>query len=232
MTSENDPIQFIVPVALIEVMAALLPLFEVETGCAVQVTTMLNPKVPGCEDVTRGRYDLAITNPIYAQQMVEVGTGAAETVRPFARAPLAFGALQRGDVAPAEDEHGIRRLLSDTGPIGITETGTSGTMFARLAARLGLEAALAERLIGLEGGEPMRALLAGNVALAALPLTNLAPVKGVEVRGICPLEWGVHIDLALVARCAVGPAQDLLDWLMAPERDAELLTLGGQRFAL
>ncbi|MEL6745601.1 MAG: hypothetical protein AAFO68_09080, partial [Pseudomonadota bacterium] len=91
MISDNSVIRFIVPVALTEVMAVLLPRFEAETGHRVRTVSMLNPEVPGCEEVAQGTYDLAVTNPPYVDKMVVDGHGAPESVRPFARAPLAFG---------------------------------------------------------------------------------------------------------------------------------------------
>lgn len=230
MISDNSVIRFIVPVALTEVMAVLLPRFEAETGHRVRTVSMLNPEVPGCEEVAQGTYDLAVTNPPYVDKMVVDGHGAPESVRPFARAPLAFGATTPCASSPRETEAGLRELLAATSRIAITRTGTSGAMFARLAQRLGLAEEMVDRVIGLDGGGPMSAVLAGEVDLAALPLTNLSSVQGVVVRGICPVDWEVHIDLALVARQSGGLARELSDWLMASERDEALVALGAQRY--
>ena len=227
-----DRIDFIVPVALKEAMERLVPEFERGTGHRFGIATMLNPEVPGY--VAAGaEWDVAITNPRHVDEILEAGFGALGSHCPFGRSPLAFGV--RGVVrnAPCRSADDVRAMLLEAASVAVTGTGTSGKAFARLARTLGIEDALRPKLRLMAGGEPMAALLAGDVAVAALPLTNIRPVPDVSVAGICPPELDVHVDLSLcLSRDASAAAREFADWLVDPARDAELGRLGAERFIL
>ena len=228
----EDRIEFVVPVALKEVMERLVPDFERATGHRFETAVMLNPEVPGY--VAAGaEWDVAITNPRHVDEILEAGFGARGSHRPFGRSPLAFGVRGVIGSAPCRSADDIRAMLLEAPSIAVTGTGTSGKTFARLARALGIEDALRSKLRLVAGGEPMAALLAGDVAVAALPLTNIAPVPDVSVAGTCPPELDVHVDLSLcLSRDASGAAREFADWLVDPARDAELGRLGAERFTL
>jgi|GEM_PF-1263009 len=229
---KDERIRIIVPVALKETMESLLPDFARATGCSPDITVMLNPEVPGYI-ASGGEWDVALSNPEYVEQILSAGHGEPGTHRPLARSPLAFGVGDRADGArelPADDLAGI---LLDAESIAVTETGTSGRMFRHLLAALDIEATVQPKLRPMAGGEPMAALIAGTVAMAALPLTNIAPIAGVRPAAICPTSLGVHIDLSLcVRRNAADAARALADWLTDPARDAAFGDLGAERFVL
>ena len=228
----GDRIEFIVPVALKEVMERLVPDFERETGHRFGIAVMLNPEVPRYI-ATGARWDVAITNPWHVDEILEAGFGAPGSHRPFGCSPLAFGVRGVVGNAPCRSADDVRAMLLGAASIAVTGTGTSGKTFARLARTLGIEDALRPKLRLMAGGEPMAALLAGDVAVAALPLTNIAPVPDVSVAGICPPELDVHVDLSLcLSRDASGAAREFADWLIDPARDAALGQLGAERFTL
>ena len=228
----EDRIEFVVPVALKEAMERLVPAFERATGHRFGIATMLNPEVPG--HVAAGAaWDVAITNPRHVAEILEAGFGAPGSHRPFGRSPLAFGVRGVLANAPRRTADDVRAMLLEAASIAVTGTGTSGKSFARLTRTLGIEDALRPRLRPMAGGGPMAALLAGKVAVAALPLTNIRPVPGVSVAGICPPELDVHVDLSLcLSRNASAAAREFADWLLDPARDAELGRLGAERFTL
>ena len=220
------------PVALKEVMEALLPDFERRTGREVSVVVMLNPDVPTYIDAG-ATWDVALTNPWHVEQIIAAGHGAPGSHRPFGRSPLAFGTRDVGGSTRCNSGTDIAALLLGADSIAVTRTGTSGKTFRRLTETLGIRDALEPRLRLMAGGEPMAALLAGEVDVAALPLTNIAPVAGVCAAGICPLGLDVHIDLSLcTSRTASGTARALVEWLLDPARDAALSRLGAERFSL
>ena len=228
----EERIEFIVPVALKEVMERLVPEFECATGHRLEISVMLNPEVPGHVAAGAG-WDVAITNPWHVDEILETGFGAPGSHRPFGRSPLAFGVRGVIGSAPCRSADDVRAMLLGAASLAATATGTSGKSFARLTRTLGIEGALRPKLRLMAGGEPMAALLAGEVAVAALPLTNIAPVPDVSVAGICPPELDVHVDLSLcLSRDASGAAREFADWLVDPARDAVLGQLGAERFAL
>lgn len=225
-------IPFIVPIALREVMAVLGPRFEVETGHRLRITHMLNPEVPG--HVAGGaQWEVAITNPVYVAEIIAMGQSPEASHRALGRAPLSFAARGETGRAPATEPGEIAAMLRGAGRIGVTDQGTSGAQFRALAAQLGLAAEIGAKLVGLEGGGPMRALKAGEVDLAVLPLTNIAPVAGVEAVAICPEALEVHVDLSLCLSHGASPgAEALAAWLTDPAQDVALAALGARRFTL
>ncbi|WP_424974310.1 substrate-binding domain-containing protein [Dinoroseobacter sp. S124A] len=223
-------IEFIVPVALREVMDVLGPVFEAETGHRLRITHMLNPEVPG-HVATGAAWDIAITNPVYVAQIIAAGHSPAGRHRPFGRAPLSFAARGPASAPAVTDPARIAAVILGAGRIGLTDQGTSGAQFHALARSLGVTEQVADRLCGLEGGGPMRALKAGEVDLAVLPLTNIAPVPGVHAVAICPEALEVHVDLSLcLSHEASEAAQGLAAWLTDPARDGALAALGARRF--
>ena len=192
----SPPTRFIVPVALVDVMDALLPGFGGTAREVIEVTTMLNPEVPG--RIAAGeRWDIAMTNPWHVEAILRGGRARPDSHRVVGRSPLALGTRDDDACIVARSEPDIARLLCGAPSIAVTDTGTSGKTFRRLLRTLGLEEALAPALRFMAGGEPMAALLAGEVAVAALPLSNIAPVAGVRAAAICADALDVHIDLSL-----------------------------------
>ncbi|MEM9732010.1 MAG: substrate-binding domain-containing protein [Pseudomonadota bacterium] len=221
----TTPIQFITPVALLDVVERLGPAFERETGYTLDLAVMLNPQVPSF--IKGGAsWSLAASNP---EHLEELDTAVRGPVVSIGRSPLAFGALGHG-VHPAHDDAAISAVLRSGNRIGYTGAGTSGGTFKRLIDHLGLTQDLQDKLIPLAGGEPMRQLLAGTVDLAALPLTNIAPIEGVQPLAFCPWSMDVHIDLAMCLHPnACAGAHAFAAWLMSAERDDALAQLGLMR---
>ncbi|MGD1887239.1 MAG: substrate-binding domain-containing protein [Cohaesibacteraceae bacterium] len=225
-------IHVIVPIALKEVMEELGPDFERDIGYRLGTTHMLNPQVPGYA-AAHDDWDIAITNPWHVNEIVAAGHALAESHRALARSPLAFGARGVSEVRPTTSSEGIKAALKAAEKIGFTGIGTSGDKFRGLAHSLGILPELEGKLVPLEGGGPMRALQAGQVDLAALPLTNIAPVAGVSAVAVCPEAMNVHIDISLCLHpAAPDSVHDLVNWLIDPQLDDRLGALGAERFAL
>ncbi|MEM1289042.1 MAG: substrate-binding domain-containing protein [Pseudomonadota bacterium] len=229
--SQTRFIRALVPIALKDVFDQLVPSFEAETGYRVDQVHALNPEMPKL--IESGiAWDIVLSNPPYIERIVAAGSAKRMSHKAFARTPLAFGALGPSAKPVATTVSDISQLLLASKTVAITEHGTSGGTFATLGEKLGISSQLKSRVVPLEGGGPMRTLLAGDVELAALPLTNIAPVDGVSVVGICPIGWDVHIDLSVcLNNDAEKAASVLADWLLSSERDQALAKLGAKRLA-
>ena len=225
-----NAIRAIVPVALAETMAELTSEFARATGHRFEIVHRLNPEVPAYFATGAG-WDIALTNPEHVAAIVASGRGDPASVRPFGRSALALAVRGPATAPVARSREGIAALLRATSDIAITDVGTSGAKFRALAAALGVREAIEGRIVPMPGGGPMRALLTGAVEMAALPLTNVAPVPGVIAVALCPPGLGVHIDLSLcVRRNAPHAARAFAGWLVDPARDARLERLGARRF--
>ncbi|MEO0664708.1 MAG: substrate-binding domain-containing protein [Pseudomonadota bacterium] len=200
----SETVKIVVPVALKEIFEIIAPSFTSATGHGFESAIMLNPEVPA--HIAGGAdWSIALSNPVYIDQIVAAGDCDGGT-RMLGSAPLAFAVRGHEDAPALRDPHLIASFLRDAESIGITELGTSGAQFARLAEGLGISREMLGKLRLLPGGGPMKALLAGEVDVAGLPLSNIAPVEGVTPRAICPLELGVHIDLAFCVRAGANTA--------------------------
>lgn len=218
-------IQVVLPVALIEVFDEIAPIFSASTGYRFETAVMLNPEVPA--HVANGApWSIAFSNPPYIQSVIDMGL-CDGVMRDLGYAPLAFAMRGETNDPPLQDRDGIIALLHAAQSIAITKAGTSGAHFRALAAQLGITDQISERVLQLAGGEPLAKLQAGEVAIAALPLTNIASVAGVFARGICPRNMDVHIDLAFcVHQDANAATQNFARWLMDPVLQPRLQQLG------
>ena len=219
----------IIPIALKETMESLGPQFEMETGHQLSITYMLNPEVPGF--IAKGAiWDIAMTNPWHIDEIIASGHAHASSHKLLGRSPLAFakrGASKAPMLNTAEE---IAEMLSEVSSIAITDVGTSGDMFRNLARTLGIWDDVESAIRPMEGGAPIRELVAGNVEMATVPLTNIATIEGITAVAACPEALNVHIDLSLCLHpnCAQG-AKDLSAWLSSYERDQALKSLGVYR---
>lgn len=192
MTSRT--IHFILPVALKDVFDVIAPRYIQNTGHRFETTVMLNPEVPG-HIAQGGEWSIAASNPKYIQSIIAAKNAAPQMID-LGYSPLSFAVRGEHGDAPAEASEDIANILNEASSIGVTNAGTSGVQFDQLLNQLGIHDDVAPKVVRLPGGGPMKELLAGNVALAALPLTNIAPIKQVTVVATCPVNLDVHIDLA------------------------------------
>lgn len=210
MTSQT--IRFVVPVALKDVFDAVAPTFTQDTGHHFETTVMLNPEVPG--HIAQGcDWSIAASNPAYIQAVI-AEKNAAPQMFSLGYAPLSFAVRRQHDDAPSETAEDIADVLRKASSIGVTGAGTSGVQFNQLLDLLHIRDAIGPKVIPLPGGGPMKELLKGTVEIAALPLTNIAPIQEVSVVATCPLNLGVHIDLAFCLHQDANEAtQEFAAWL-------------------
>lgn len=216
----------IIPIALKETMESLGPKFEAETGYQLSMTHMLNPEVP--EFIASGAiWDIAMTNPWHIDEMIAAGHTDASSYKLIGRSPLAFAKRGTAPTPLLTRPEELARMLSEVSSLGITDGGTSGDMIRNLARMLGVWNEAEAAIRPLEGGGPIRELVAGNIEMATVPLSNIATIKGIVPVAACPDELNVHIDLSLCLsfECQQG-AKDLSVWLSSPERDQALEALG------
>lgn len=222
----------LVPLAIKAVVAAFGPRMEAAAGVPMRTVNDLNPAI--AERVFAGRPgDLGLTNPPYVTQLVEAGLVDAAAHHPFGRVRLAVArrAGTGGAVLGGREE--IVALLTGARSIGYTGAGTSGRSFLGALARLDSIAAVTPLCRPMGGGAPVTAVAAGEIELAVAPLTTILASPGVEPAAIFPDTLETHIDMSVfVTRASAPEARAVLEFLTAPELDAELAAAGVSRFEL
>ncbi|MEM9756122.1 MAG: substrate-binding domain-containing protein [Pseudomonadota bacterium] len=222
---DGETVAVVLPIALKEVFDDIAPKFTAATGHRFQTALMLNPEVP---DYIAGgaTWSIALSNPSYIKRIVDAGFCDGGS-RPLGYSPLAFAMRGQSHAAPLERPAKIADFLRRAASVAVTGAGTSGAHFSKLAADLGISELMRGKLRLLPGGGPMAALKNGDVEVAALPLSNIAPVSGVFATAICPDDMGVHIEFSL-CRCAGANAatRQFADWLRDPDVLSDLHGLG------
>lgn len=220
----REVIQLVLPVALKDVFDAIGPTFEAETGHRFELAIMLNPEVPGY--IARGNaWSIAASNPRYIEQLTADG-GCDPVMHHLGRAPLSMAILGEG-ISAVTSRVEIAEILTSAQSIAITGGGTSGSQFDHLLTKLRVRDAVDPKVRRLPGGGPMAALLAGQVELAALPLTNVAPIAGVRSAALCSFDLDVHVDLSFCLHEGANTAtQEFAVWLLDTSRRDTLRSLG------
>jgi hypothetical protein len=221
-----------VPLAIRVTIDGLVPRMEAVAGAALTCSFDLNPAIPDRISAGEG-YDVGLTNPRYARALISDGLAAAASHRAFGRVPLAVGrAAGRAD-ADRKDLGEIRAVLIAAESIAYTGAGTSGRIFLDALERMGLSKSVLPRSRAMRGGEPVASVASGEVELAIAPLTTILSSPGIVPTAVFPDDLGVHIDMSIFSSASPRRgAAALLEFLTAPELDAELAAAGIRRFDL
>src|SRR5213078_4000829 len=153
---------------------------------------------------------------------------AGGRVDPGSRTDLAHSgvAIAVASGAPRPDisnESAIRDAVLRARSIGYS-TGPSGAHLARLFQRWGIADTVAPRIVQAPPGVPVGTLVAqGDVELGFQQLSELMPLRGIDVIGLLPPEIQV-VTVFSAAVCTASnypaAAKALLSFLASPEADA------------
>ncbi|WP_375692123.1 molybdate ABC transporter substrate-binding protein [Pseudooceanicola sp. LIPI14-2-Ac024] len=220
-------------IAVRNLVSELAQTYEETRRTPMALDFALNPAV--AQQIHEGATpDIAITNERFLRELAETGAVASDSIRAFARVPLALG--QRIEMqAPLCTEVELRGLLSEAESIAYTSEGTSGIKFLAALEELGIRDEVENRLLPMNAGEPARNAAAGKVDLAAAPLSVVLETEALNPIGVFPSRLGTDIDVAM-ALTTTGKdrdaAHDFLNFLRAKQNDPVLKRHGAMRFEL
>jgi molybdate transport system substrate-binding protein len=160
-----------------------------------------------------GIAELAQKNAVLAATVTKIGrSGVGLAVRAGASKP---------DISSVE---ALKKALVSADSVGHSRMGASGLYFAGLLERLQLADALKKRVI-VERGPVAAGVAAGEIALGAQLLCELAPVQGIDIVGPLPDEvQKFYAFSAAVMSQAAQPAmaRAFLDFLTSEALRPEL----------
>lgn len=201
------------------VVEDLAPAFERETRHKVTVkyglAAALKQRIEGGEP-----FDVAFVTPGVMDDLITGGKIAADTRATIARVGLAIavkaGARKR-DVSTVD---AFKRALLEANGIAYAREGASGVAFAALVQRLGIADQLKARskptVTGEEVGE---AVVKGVSEFGILPVSEILPIKGVEMLAPFPADAQSYIVMVGGASAASkhsATARAFVKYLMAP----------------
>ncbi len=203
---------------------------EAAAGAPMAQVIDLNPAI--YQRIAAGEaFDIAVTNPHFANVLFTSGHADAACHRPFGRVPLAIGRRAGADGPVRTTEHEIAALLSEAQSIAYTGAGTSGHTYLAALKGLGLTDAVMSKSRAMGAGEPVASVAAGEIELAVVPLTSVLSSPGIVPAAVFPEQLGTHIDFSIFLSNAPGTGSAaVVAFLAASELDAELAAAGVIRF--
>jgi molybdate transport system substrate-binding protein len=201
------------------VVEELVPQFEKTTGHTVAISFNLAAVLK--RQIEAGEpFDLAILTPAMVDDLIKQGRVAADTRTTIARTGLAImirSGARRPNIRTAD---AFKRALLDAKSIAYAREGASGVFFADLIQRLGVADALkAKSTLTATGEEVGQRVARGDVELGVLPVSEILPVKGVELLGAFPADIQSYIVMVAGVSAATrheAAAKDFIAFLTAP----------------
>lgn len=223
----SDQIRMFVPVAIRAIVDALAPRMRSVAEVPVDQMIDLNPLI--YRRIVAGEaFDIGITNPDFVSSLAARGQIDDVSHHAFGTVALALGRRKTGDDAPVHrDGAGIESLLREAGTIASVGSGTSGSKYLDLLDRLQLSNSVGPKSIAIERGTAVPTVLSGRADLLAAPVTTVLAHPELELAGIVPDSFGVHIPLEIfVSSNPPAKALKLADFLLSSDLDTELASAG------
>jgi len=212
-----------------EVVVALVPKFEQMTGHKVvllfEPSTRLKTRIDADEP-----FDLAVLTTALIDEGVKAGKLGSDSRTVIARSGLGLSiraGAKKPDVGTVD---AFKRALLGAKSIGYPTQGASAAPFEALVAKLGLKAQLtpkyALRDTAAQLGEDVAT---GRVEIGVAPVSEILPVKGVDLVGAFPAELQSWVEMT--ASVAVGAkeksgARDLIAFLTSRANVAVITAKG------
>jgi molybdate transport system substrate-binding protein len=201
------------------VMEELAPQFERAKKRKVAVTYDLASTLR--QRIEAGHaFDLAILTPAAIDDLIKAGPIAADSRTPLARTGLGF-AVRAGATKPdIRTNESFKRALLDAKSIAYVKEGASGVAFAALLQRIGMTDALkAKSRLTATRDEVGDAIRAGEAEVGVLPISEILPLRGVELAGAFPPDMQSYIVMVagVSAKTAHSSAvRELIAFLTSP----------------
>ncbi|HEX7053396.1 MAG TPA: substrate-binding domain-containing protein [Burkholderiales bacterium] len=157
------------------------------------------------KDIAAGkRADVVILTEEGIAELSRQGLLQAGSETPLGRSGVGL-AVRAGAARPdISSVAALERALVSADSVGHSRMGASGLYFAALLERLGIAGRLRKRVI-VDKGPVAAGVAAGEIALGAQLLCELAPVRGIDIVG--PLPDEVQKLYAFSAAAMAGAAQ-------------------------
>jgi molybdate transport system substrate-binding protein len=207
------------------VMQEVVPQFEKATKHTVTVTYGLSAVLKRQIDAGEA-YDVAVLTPGLIDDLIKQGKIAGNTRTSIARSGMALAigvGVTRPDIRTTE---ALKRTLVAAKSITYAQEGASSGFFNELVHKLALADALKSKIKLTTTGAEAGALVAGGEAdLAVLPVSEILPIRGVEVLGTFPPEVQGYIVMVAGVNAGIkgnDAPTEFIKFLTAP---ATLLVL-------
>ena len=213
-------------------MLEVVPQFEKATKHRVIITYGLSAVLKRQIDAGEA-YDVAVLTPPLIDDLIKRGKIADNTRTNIARSGMAL-AIRVGAIRPdIRTTEAVKRTLLASNSITYAQEGASSGFFNELIQKLVLADALKSKIRLTNTGAEAGALVArGEADLAVLPVSEILPIRGIEVLGTFPAEVQGYIVMVAgvnVATTGNHAPKEFIDFLAAPATLAVLRKKGMDR---
>ncbi len=214
-----------------QVLLALLPDFEKQTGHRVQIA---NDTVGGLTRRIEGgeNFDLAVLTPAAIEALVGKGRLVAGSRKDLARVGIGV-VVKEGAAKPdiSTDEAFKKALLAaqSIAYIDPAAGGSSGIYVARMLEKLGIAAELKGRSRLIQGGAVAEHIANDEAELGIHQISEILPVKGVTLVGPLPANLQNYTTYAAALSATAkepAAAKALIETLTGPAAGAVLKAKG------
>jgi len=214
------------------VLEDLAPRFERATKRKLAVTYDLAATLR--QQIEGGRsFDLAILTPAAIDDLIKVGRVTTASRTPLARVGLGFAiraGARKPDVTTAD---AFKRTLTDAPSITYVKEGASGVAFAALLQRIGLADALKPKTkLASTRDEVGEVIVRGDAQLGVLPVSEILPMKGIQLGGAFPADVQTYIVMVAGASAKSADSKGvdaLIRFLTAADATPVLTAKGMER---
>jgi molybdate transport system substrate-binding protein len=214
------------------VLEDLAPRFERATKRKLAVTYDLAATLR--QQIEGGRsFDLAILTPAAIDDLIKAGRVTPASRTPLARVGLGFAiraGARKPDVTTAD---AFKRTLTDTPSITYVKEGASGVAFAALLQRIGMADALKPKTkLASTRDEVGEVIARGDAQLGVLPVSEILPMKGIQLGGAFPADVQTYIVMVAGASAKSADSKgvdELIRFLTAADATPVLTAKGMER---
>jgi molybdate transport system substrate-binding protein len=184
---------------LLDVMGALLPMFESDTGNKVKFSFKSGPAIAAnvkqsiIADVKQGAADVVITNTDVVDELAAGGDliGDGKTVLMISKVGAAVKAgAPKPDISTSDK---LKAALVAAKTVGYSK-GASGEHFLTVIEKLGIANVIKVKAVVVQGRPVGAAIASGEAEIGVQQISELLPVAGIDVIGELPAELQKQIS--------------------------------------
>jgi molybdate transport system substrate-binding protein len=224
-----EEIRVLSSIGIRAVVEELAPQFEKTTKHKVttvfDLSSALKTKIEGGEP-----FDVVIITPAMVDDLIAKGKVGAASKTVVARVGLGLmikSGARKPDVSSVE---AFKKTLLAAKSITYASAGASGVAFVATAKQLGIADQIKTKPAA-SGDEVSANILSGASDLAVLPISEILPVKGVELGGVFPNDVQTIVVMAagVNANARGTVAKDFVTFLMSPANAGVVKAKGMER---
>jgi molybdate transport system substrate-binding protein len=226
--SAAEPVRVLSSNGVKAVVEALQPAIEKSIGRALDITFSTSAGLKA--EIDKGAaFDVAILTPALIDDLSAAGKIAAGSKAGIARTGVGVGAREgapRRDVATPD---ALKATLLQARSVAFTEAGQSRATIDAMYKRLGIEGAMRSKAVLKGPGEAPEAVAAGDAELVLTLVSEILPVKGVQLLGPLPADLQGYVSFAGARSAAArdaAAADAMLQYLSGAMAEATIKEKG------